>query len=776
MKKGKGNDGDEAKRGEMKKASGPKSTRQSAVQPAQPDAANGQSTSPDRAADPKAADLGVYREDPEETTLTTNQGVPINDNQNQLKAGDRGPSLLEDFIFREKMTHFDHERIPERIVHPRGSGAHGFFQPYENAKKYSKAAFLQDPDSRTPLFVRFSTVVGFRGSTDLARDVRGFAVKFYTEEGNFDLVGNNMPVFFIQDAMKFPDLVHAVKPEPDNEMPQASAAHDTFWDFISLMPESMHVIMWAMSDRAIPRSYRMMEGFGVHTFRLIDAEGVSRFIKWHWKPVLGTHSVTWDEAQKISGMDPDFHRRDLWEAIEQGHYPEWELGVQVIEESREHEFDFDLLDATKLVPEELVPVELIGKMTLNRNPDNFFAETEQVAFHPGHVVPGIDFSNDPLLQGRLFSYLDTQLKRLGGPNFHEIPINRPIAPVHNNQRDGHMRQTINKGKVAYEPNTIGGGCPMQARSIDGGFASFAERLEGLKVRARSEKFFDHFSQATMFVKSQSPAEKDHMVEALRFELGKVERIPIRERMLAMVDKVDHELAMRVAEGLGYDSIPEMEKPVNRSIPADGNPEDFEPRKLAKKIVASPALSMENTSKKSIVTRKVAVLAADGVDLASVKRMKKALEDEGAMVKIVAPRLGSLKAEGGRLDIDMSLLTTSSVLFDALYVPGGAKSVEALTSERDAVTFVMEAFRHCKPIAANAEGVELLRECPGLFGSDGESPDGVITMAKGADDSFTGKFIDAMRQHRFWDRPRKNRVSMTPADDTRGRSASTSVPR
>jgi catalase len=766
---GNGND-----KGGRKQANGgpdanPHLSNHSASQPAEHDTANGRSTSPDRPADPKAADLGVYREDGSGQTLTTNQGVAISDNQNTLKAGERGPSLLEDFIFREKMTHFDHERIPERIVHPRGSGAHGYFQPYENAKKYSKAAFLQDPGVRTPLFVRFSTVVGFRGSTDLARDVRGFAVKFYTEEGNFDLVGNNMPVFFIQDAMKFPDLVHSIKPEPDSEMPQASAAHDTFWDFISLMPESMHVIMWAMSDRAIPRSYRMMEGFGVHTFRLIDADGVSRFIKWHWKPLLGTHAVTWDEAQKISGTDPDFHRRDLWEAIEQGHYPEWELGIQVIEESREHEFDFDLLDATKLVPEELVPVERIGKMTLNRNPDNFFAETEQVAFHPGHVVPGIDFTNDPLLQGRLFSYLDTQLKRLGGPNFHEIPINRPIAAVHNNQRDGHMRQTINKGKVAYEPNTIGGGCPMQASSLEGGFASFAEKLQGLKVRARGEKFFDHFSQATLFVNSQTPAEKDHMVEALRFELGKVERIPIRERMLGLLDRVDHELAMRVAEGLGYDAIPEIEKPVNRSIPADGKAEDFESQRSEKKIGSSPALSMENTTKESIVTRKVAVLAADGVDFNSVERMTKALKAEGAMVKIVAPRLGMLKKDGGgKLDIDFSFLTTSSVLFDALYIPGGAKSIETLVAERDAITFVTEVFRHCKPIAADGEGVDLLRECPGLFGSDGETPEGVVTMDQAADDAFAKKFIDAIRQHRFWDRPRKNRVSMTPSDDTRGR--------
>src|SRR5688572_14393255 len=443
-------------------------------------------------ANAKTSDLADFHENGVGETLTTNQGLRIQDNQDTLKAGERGPSLLEDFHFREKITHFDHERIPERVVHARGSAAHGFFEVYESQAKYTRAAFLQDPAVKTPVFVRFSTVVGSRGSTDLARDVRGFAVKFYTEEGVFDLVGNNIPVFFIQDAIKFPDLVHAVKPEQDHEMPQAASAHDTFWDFISLMPESMHMIMWVMSDRAIPRSYRMMEGFGVHTFRFVNDKGKSRFVKFHWKPLLGVHSVAWDEAQKISGKDPDFHRRDLWEAIESGNFPEWNFGVQIVEEKDEHKFDFDLLDPTKIIPEELVPVKIIGKLTLNRNPDNFFAETEQVAFHPGHVVSGIDFSNDPLLQGRLFSYTDTQLIRLGGPNFHEIPINRPIAPVHSNQRDGFMRQTIDKGRTSYNPNTLGSGCPFQAKAMEGGFVSYAESLQGSKVRARGEKFFDHF--------------------------------------------------------------------------------------------------------------------------------------------------------------------------------------------------------------------------------------------------------------------------------------------
>src|SRR6476660_3464295 len=426
---------------------------------------------------PKQDALERFREDPEGQLLTTDQGLRGNDDQNSLKAGPRGPSLLEDFILREKITHFDHERIPERVVHARGAAAHGYFQVERSLSRYTRAAFLQDPSKRTPVFVRFSTVAGSRGSSDLARDVRGFAVKFYTDEGNFDLVGNNIPVFFIQDAIKFPDLIHAVKPEPHNEIPQAASAHDTFWDFISLAPESMHMIMWAMSDRAIPRSLRMMEGFGIHTFRLINEKGKSRFVKFHWKPLLGFHSVVWDEALKISGKDPDFHRRDLWNAIEAGAFPEWEFGIQVVAEEDEFKFGFDLLDPTKLIPEELVPVKKIGKLTLNRNPDNFFAETEQSAFHVGHVVPGIDFTNDPLLQGRLFSYTDTQLIRLGGPNFHEIPINRPVVPVHNNQRDGFMRQQINKGKTAHSPNTMSGGCPMQAQANVGGFVSYAEEMK-----------------------------------------------------------------------------------------------------------------------------------------------------------------------------------------------------------------------------------------------------------------------------------------------------------
>src|SRR6188474_3054566 len=567
----------------------------------------------------KQVDLEINKEDGADEFLTTNQGVRINDNQNTLKAGNRGPSLLEDFIMREKITHFDHERIPERIVHARGSGAHGVFQVYEPMAAITKAGFLQDPSKETPVFVRFSTVAGSRGSTDLARDVRGFAVKFYTEEGVFDLVGNNMPVFFIQDAIKFPDLVHAVKPEPHNEIPQAASAHDTFWDFISLTPESAHMIMWVMSDRAIPRSFRMMEGFGVHTFRFVNAKGESTFIKWHLKPVLGMKSVLWDEAQRISGADPDFHRRDLWEAIDSGNFPEWQVGVQLIPEKDEHKFDFDLLDPTKLVPEELVPVTAIGRLVLDRNPDNFFAEVEQVAFHTGNIVPGIDFTNDPLLQGRLFSYLDTQLIRLGGPNFHEIPINRPIAPLHNNQRDGYMRQTVNRGQTSYEPNSLRGGCPFQAGTDMSGFASHAERIDASKIRERSPSFHDHFSQATLFFKSQSETEQNHIIKALRFELGKVETVSIRERMLFLLAQVDKGLANRVAEGLGTTIPAKLEKPVNMSVPGDVDPKKVQPKR-AIEMEPSPTLRMidnPNFPSDTISTRKIAFLVANGFDDAAL---------------------------------------------------------------------------------------------------------------------------------------------------------------
>jgi catalase len=706
------------------------------------------------ASDAKLDDLAKNAEDSAGEYLTTNQGVRINDNQNSLKAGDRGPTLLEDFILREKITHFDHERIPERVVHARGSAAHGYFQVYESMRDYTKANFLQDPSARTPVFVRFSTVAGSRGSTDLARDVRGFAVKFYTQEGNYDLVGNNIPVFFIQDAIKFPDLIHAVKPEPHNEIPQAASAHDTFWDFISLMPESMHMIMWVMSDRAIPRSLRMMEGFGVHTFRFINEAGKARFVKFHWKPLLGLHSVAWDEAQMISGKDADFHRRDLWEAIENGDYPEWELGVQIVEEKDEHKFEFDLLDPTKLIPEEIVPVRRIGRMTLNRNPENFFAETEQVAFQVGNIVPGIDFTNDPLLQGRIFSYLDTQLIRLGGPNFNEIPINRPVAPVHNNQRDGHMRQTINRGQASYEPNTLKGGCPFQAGADVGGFTSYTERIDARKIRARSASFFDHFSQATLFFNSQSPPEQNHIINALRFELGKLETAAIRERMLFLLSRVDKTLANKVAAGLGATVPAQLDGPINMSVPADGDPKKFQPRRATQAIEASATLSMLNNPnfpEATIKTRKVAFLIADGFDDAAVAEMKQALMTAGAAALTVAPRLGMVTgADGSEVKADFSFLTGSSVLFDAVYVPGGDASVDSLRGEVAATAFINEAYKHCKAIAASGAGVDLL-ENAGVNVSAAAVGAGVVTSRDVDAGSIGTKFIKAIAQHRHWER-------------------------
>ena len=714
----------------------------------------------------KVKALSSDRESGDGEFLTTNQGLRINDNQNSLKAGERGGTLLEDFILREKITHFDHERIPERIVHARGAAAHGVFEAYGDLSRYTKAKFLSDPGRKTPVFTRFSTVAGSRGSSDLARDVRGFAVKFYTEEGIYDLVGNNMPVFFIQDAIKFPDLVHAVKPEPHREIPQAASAHDTFWDFISLMPESMHMIMWVMSDRALPRSYRMMEGFGVHTFRFINEKGEAFFVKFHWKPLLGLHSVVWDEAQKISGKDPDFHRRDLWDAIENGDFPEWELGVQIIPEKDEHKFDFDLLDPTKLIPEELVPVKRIGKMTLNRNPDNFFAETEQVAFHPGHIVPGIDFSNDPLLQGRLFSYTDTQLKRLGGPNFHEIPINRPLAPVHNNQRDGMMRQAINTGKVSYEPNTMAGGCPYQAKAAQGGFTSHTERIDAHKIRARSESFFDHFSQASMFFNSQSGPEKLHIVKALRFELGKLELPAIRSRMLYLLAQIDKGLADQVAEGLGMEVPKQVEAPVNRSIPADGNMREYQSKPAKKSAGPSSALSMANTPKGDIRTRKVAVLAADGVDGADLIAFQVALAKAGAQAKIVSPHLGSLRDDKGKeLTIDFSLLTAASVLFDGVYVPGGEKSAKALTLEPDALHFLNESYKHCKTVGAGGSGLEVLRasylavveKLDGKLDVKMLEDRGVLVDATGKTQGLPNRFIATLGKGRHWVREESDRM-------------------
>ncbi|MBX2998838.1 MAG: catalase [Caldilineaceae bacterium] len=702
----------------------------------------------------KNRDLDTFREDAEGTYLTTNQGLRINHTDDSLKAGERGPTLMEDFHFREKMTHFDHERIPERVVHARGAGAHGYFQVYESMAKVTRAKFLQDPSVKTPVFVRFSTVVGSRGSADTVRDARGFATKFYTEEGNFDLVGNNIPVFFIQDAIKFPDLVHAIKPEPHHEMPQASAAHDTFWDFISLMPESMHMIMWVLSDRAIPRSFSMMEGFGVHTFRFVNEAGKARFVKFHWKPLNGVHSLVWDEAQKLAGKDPDWLRRDLWESIEMGNYPEFELGVQIVEEEDELVFDFDLLDATKIIPEELVPVQRIGKMVLNRNPDNFFAETEQVAFHPGHVVPGIDFTNDPLLQGRLFSYLDTQLIRLGGPNFAEIPINRPVVQVHNNQRDGYMRQTINRGRTSYFPNSLGGGCPMMAPHEMGGYVHYAERVDGHKIRTRSESFKDHFSQATLFWKSLTPPEQEHLVQAAHFELGKVETKAIRQRMLELFHQVDPDLAIQVAAGIG--------------VPAPGK--DAPVMKRHKKGISvdrSPALSMEQGPADSIAGRRVAILAADGFNHAEVMAVRSALHEAGAQTEIVSKFLGSLQSESGEaIEVDKNFIITASIMYDAIFVPGGDESVALLKKQGDALHFVNEAFKHCKPVGAMSEGVALLMEAniEGVIFAGPQTEEelvsnkGVVTSRNGTGSpQFVQSFIDAIAAHRHWDRETKERV-------------------
>ena len=707
--------------------------------------------------DAKSEQLSQYTSDGTDKALTTNQGVKISDNQNSLKAGERGATLLEDFIMREKITHFDHERIPERIVHARGTAAHGFFEVYDDSmKEFTKAGFLTDSSRKTPVFARFSTVAGSRGSTDLARDVRGFAVKFYTEEGNYDLVGNNIPVFFIQDAIKFPDLIHSVKPEPHNEIPQAASAHDTFWDFISLMPESMHMIMWVMSDRAIPRSLRMMEGFGVHTFRFINEEGKSTFVKFHWKPKLGVHSVAWNEAQKLSGFNADFHRQDLFDAIENGAFPEWEFGVQLIPEEDEHKFDFDLLDASKLIPEELVPVKKIGRMVLNRNPDNYFAETEQVAFLPSNIVPGIDFTNDPLLQGRLHSYLDTQISRLGGPNFHEIPINRPIAPLHNNQRDSAFRQTINKGKVAYEPNSLAGGCPFQSMIKDGGFSSYEEKIDARKIRDRSESFSDHFTQAALFFNSQEDYEQQHIIDAISFELGKVETEHIRSRMVYVLNQINEKLASSVADNLGIEIPEKIEGYINHGVPADADMDKYESKpKKTGGLKKDPTLSMANTVKDTIETRQIAFLVADGFNSSDVKTMKDALEKEGAMAKIIGMKSNTVKdADGKDMKVDHALRTVASVLFDAVYIPGGEKSIAALTDEPDAIEFVNEAFRHCKAIAGSGEGVNFLKE--ETYVRKAKDDKAVILSDDGAKGA-TKDFISAIANHRNWEREKARKV-------------------
>lgn len=681
----------------------------------------------------KNEQLETVRSDAQGHDLRTNQGVRISDNHNSLKAGERGPTLLEDFIFREKMNHFDNERIPERIVHARGAAAHGYFQPYENAAQFSKAGLFQDPDQRTPVFTRISTVQGSRGSNDTVRDVRGFAVKFYTDEGNWDLVGNNIPVFFIQDANKFPDFVHAVKPEPHNEIPQGQSAHDTLWDFVSLMPEATHAVLWTMSDRAFPRHFRSMEGFGVHTFRLIDKQDKSRFVKFHWKPLAGTCSLIWDEAQKLWGRDPDFNRRGMWEDISNGDFIEWELGIQVIEEEDEHSFDFDILDPTKLIPEELVPVTPIGKMVLNRNPDNYFAETEQVAFSPGHIVPGIDFSNDPLLQGRLFSYLDTQMLRLGGPNFHEIPINRPVCPFHNNQRDSVHRQTINTGQASYEPNSIDGGWPKEtpAGPEDGGFESHHERVDANKVRARSDSFGDHYSQAQLFWNSQTKVEQAHIIQAYAFELSKVQRPYIRERVITeILPNISVELAQAVGKMHG------IEAPSAPTASVD---------ELGKSSLdKSPALSLMARLPGNIKHRKIAILAANGVNSDHINELRQKLEAEGATAMVITPSMAPLKgADGSKVESDAMLNGLPSVTMDAVIVPGGKDSVAELASSGQGRYYLQEAYKHLKVIALLGEGKEL------LSAANVPEDEGVLLGEK-IDDVFD-RFKHALGQHRVWSR-------------------------
>lgn len=679
--------------------------------------------------------LDAYRSDAHGHDLRTNQGVRIADDENSLKAGSRGPTLLEDFILREKINHFDHERIPERIVHARGAAAHGYFQPYPKAAALSKAAVFRDPDIKTPVFTRFSTVQGARGSNDTVRDIRGFAVKFYTEEGNWDLVGNNTPVFFIQDAIKFPDFVHAVKPEPHNEIPQGQSAHDTFWDFISLVPETTHNVMWAMSDRALPRSFRAMEGFGIHTFRLIDPQGVSRFVRFHWKPVAGTWSLCWDEAQKLWARDPDFHRRDMWEQIESGHPLEWELGVQVIEEKDEHAFEIDILDPTKLIPEEWVPVTPIGKMVLNRNPDNYFAETEQVAFNPGSIVPGIDFSNDPLLQGRLFSYLDTQMLRLGGPNFHEIPINQPVCPFHNHQRDSFHRLTINKGMASYEPNSIDDGWPRTTppQKNHGGFESHYERIEAHKVRARSTSFNDHFSQARLFWKSQTPVEQQHIVEAFTFELSKVTRSTIRQRVIEQVlPNVSVTLAQAVAKAFGL--VAPTAPTASREALGHCS------------LECAPSLSLMARPPVGIHYRQVAVLVADGVSHKQLETIICRLKHEGATPVVIAPSMAPVTLADGQQVAPMATLEGQpSVTMDAvIVVEGAAAGLMPLGQGR---YYLLEAYKHLKVIMALGDGNALI-EAAGLPLME----EGLLT--KGQIDEGLNAFVTALSQHRVWSRADK----------------------
>jgi catalase len=658
--------------------------------------------------------------------LTTAQGHVVGDDHNSLKAGPRGPTLLEDFVLREKISHFDHERIPERVVHARGSAAHGYFELTDSLADLTTAAVLGEKGAKTDVFVRFSTVAGSKGSPDLARDVRGFAVKMYTSQGNWDLVGNNIPVFFIQDAIRFPDLIHAAKPEPDRGFPQAQTAHDTFWDFIAMTPESMHMVMWIMSDRTIPRSLRMIEGFGVHSFRLINADGKSTFVKFHWRPKLGLQSVMWDEAVKINGADPDYHRRDLWNAISEGDFPEWELGVQLFDDEFADGFDFDHLDSTKLIPEEQVPLRIIGRMVLNRNIDNFFAETEQVAFCTANVPPGIDFSDDPMLHGRNFSYQDTQLIRLGGPNFTQIPINQPKGcPVMHFQRDGHMQMAVPKGRVAYQPSMLDPAGPRE--DPEAGVRSYAAPVEGPKLRARSETFSDHYSQAKQFFDSQTETEQNHIVSALIFELSKVETPAIRARLVSHLANIEPELAKRVARGLGEDG---KIAPLKAAQPTRGD------------LALSPPLSILGKGPPPITGRTIGCLVADGADGALVADLGEAIKAAGAQMKIIAPRVGGVTLAGGdTLNADFQLAGGPSVLFDAVVMVLSDDGAAALCNEAAAVAFVHDAYQHCKVIGHTSQAQPLLdkagvRADPGIVALDAQS----------------GKtFITAVTNGRIWER-------------------------
>jgi catalase len=647
--------------------------------------------------------------------LTTNQGVALSDNQNSLRAHPRGPTLLEDFILREKITHFDHERIPERIVHARATGVHGFFELTASLKQYTTARILTEVSEKTPIFTRISTVAGGAGSVDTPRDVRGFAVKFYTKEGNWDLVGNNVPVFFIQDAIKFPDLIHAVKMEPDRGFPQSATAHDTFWDFISLTPESMHMVMWIMSDRTLPRSLRMIEGFGVHSFRLINDAGESTFVKFHWRPKLGLQSTIWDETVKISGADQDFHRRDMFDAIEAGNFPEWEFAVQLFTQEEADKFPFDHLDATKLIPEELVPLRVIGRMVLDRWPNNFFAETEQVAYCPSHVVPGIDFSNDPLLQGRLFSYLDTQLSRLGSPNFHQIPVNAPKCPFANHQRDGHMQMAQPTGRVSYEPNSLSENSPRETPTK--GFHSAAVIETGEKGRIRSESFADHYSQARQFYLSQTVYEQAHIASALVFELSKLDHVHVRQAMVGHLRHIEEDLAQRVAAGLGFDKIP--------NAPAAAAP--------VQKMKPSPALQIIGKMKDTLMGRAIGILIAEGSDGAAIKKIQQAAADAGATVKIVAPKVGGTRlADGSMMAADGQLAGTPSVLFDAVAIILSDAGAKTLSMEGAAIDFVRDAYAHLKAITVDKGGQALLKlanVAPDAGVVDANNKDAFITAAK-----------------------------------------------